>query len=139
MNIAFPLNPIQTLMDIAERRYPDIQFVITVYEQELTEKGAAYGYCLTIQNEGKSLIRLNACQPFGEIPLTLAHEIAHAKIDKDFTGVQVHGKEFKAEFRAIAKEYNQILKEEMGKYDDEGWAEYVGYIHIYTSRRKKAK
>jgi len=135
-----PSNPIEILLDIARRRYPDVDITVNFSNGEFdSEGGLDYGACLMRYPVKSALIQLELNQPLGEVPDTLAHELAHIKTFYENPKVQPHGKEFKAEFSSIAKEYNAMAKDINENDWDGDWGDELLYIRVYTSKRKGKK
>lgn len=131
MAVAFyPLDPVCILLDIARRRYPDIDIVVGIYSEPLSMEGAKYGVCSISNTRREAVIQLNAEQPYGEIAATLAHELAHAKIGIDFPKLQPHGTRFKAELLSLIREFNTVARGIADGNVDQPWADLLAFLKI---------
>lgn len=128
--VQYPLDPVRILLDIAKRRYPDIDIIVGVFSQPLDKPEAQYGVCSIHNSRREALIQLNAEQPYGEIAATLAHELAHAYIGINFPKLKPHGIAFRTELLSLIREFNLVARKIADKNAEQPWADLLAFLKI---------
>ena len=118
MSITIFGDPIQAVVSVCEKLYPEVNIEIAFEDREF-EGEEGLGYTLFPDDGSEPYIIISADVPYKGVIEIIAHEVAHVVIGELPDGEDYHGAEWQTEFDRIHRAYTTLVTEMQAIEDNE--------------------